>query len=91
MRLPSVELARPADAISTADHFVPVRDPANGAANGKDHREHGGWDAQGLQNDARIEIHIGIELFLDEILVLKRYFLEPLGDFKIFIFDAQFG
>ena len=59
LRLTRIELTRPADAISAADHFVPVRDPANGAANGKITVNIEVGNAEGFQNNARVEVDIG--------------------------------
>ena len=52
-------------------HFFPLRDPAGGARNGEEHREHGHREAHGLVDQAGIEIHVGIELARDEVFVFE--------------------
>ena len=51
-RFPSVELPWPTDAVTVADHLVPVGDPANSATEGKYHSKHAGGDAYGFEDDA---------------------------------------
>ncbi len=53
-------------------------DPARRSAGGEDHREHLHRNADGLENDARVEVHVGIEALVDEITVLKRDLLQAL-------------
>ena len=58
------------------DHLLPLGDPADGARDGEQHREHVGREAERLQRDARIEVDIRIELLLDEVVVRQRDALE---------------
>src|SRR4029077_1316345 len=68
-----VELARPADLVfGIRDHLLPLRDPADGAREREDAGEHRHRDAERALHDARIEVHIGIELAGDEVVVLER-------------------
>ena len=72
-----VELARTADALGRVlDHFLPLRDPADGARDREQHGEHAGREAHRLERDARIEVDVRVELLLDEILVAQRDALE---------------
>src|SRR3990172_7805419 len=72
-----VKLARASDLLlRIRNHLGPLRDPADGAREGEDRREHADRNAERLVNDARIEIHVGVEFAAHEILVLERYFLE---------------
>src|SRR2546421_6662095 len=76
-----VELARPADLVfGVADHLLPLRDPAHGARKREDACEHRYRDAEGPLHDPRIEIHVRVELALDEIIVLERDFLQREGE-----------
>src|SRR5207302_4696565 len=78
-----VELARPADLVfRVADHLLPLRDPAHGARQREDAGEHRYRDAEGALNDSRIEIHVRVELSLDEIAVLERDFLQREGELE---------
>src|SRR5690606_379756 len=78
-----IELTRAADLLGRVlDHFRPLGDPAHGAGEGEDGREHAGGEAHGLENDARIEVHIGVELLLDEIFVLEGDLLQFHGDLE---------
>src|SRR5882762_5983062 len=72
-----IELSRPPDLLlRVADHLVPLRDPADGPGERKDAGEHAVGDAQRALHDAGVEIHIGIELALDEIVVLDGDFFQ---------------
>src|SRR5687768_9374188 len=67
------ELARAADLlIGVADELVPLRDPAHRARQREDRGEHRHRYAERLVDDAGIEVDVGIELALDEVLVLER-------------------
>src|SRR5271167_2689149 len=76
-RGPGVELPRAADLLlRIGDHFVPLRDPADGARQGEDGREQAARNAQRALHDAGVEIDVGIELALDEIVVFERDLLQ---------------
>src|SRR5271163_415489 len=76
-RRSGIELARTADLLARIlDHFLPLGDPADGASDRKQRREHGGREAHRLERDAGIEIDVGVELLLDEIVVVERDALE---------------
>src|SRR3984893_5346187 len=76
-RRPGIELARTADLLARIlDHFLPLGDPADGAGDREQRREHGGRKAHRLEGDAGIEIDVGIELLLDEVIVMERDALE---------------
>jgi hypothetical protein len=56
---PGVELARTADLlVRILDHFLPLRDPADGAREREEHGEHRGREAHRLQDDARVEVDV---------------------------------
>src|SRR5439155_9762385 len=78
-----VELARPADLVfGVADHLLPLGDPAYGARQREDAGEHRHGDAEGALHDPRIEVHVRVELALDEIIVLERDFLQREGELE---------
>src|SRR5713101_985911 len=78
-----VELARAADLVfGVADHLLPLGDPAHGARQREDAGEQRSRDAEGALHDPRIEIHIRVELALDEIIVLERDFLQREGELE---------
>src|ERR1700759_2154320 len=75
--LAGVELTRTADLLlRVLDHFLPLRDPADGARDREQHSEHRGGEAHRLERDARIEVDVRVELLLDEVLVVQRDLLE---------------
>src|SRR5690625_3014489 len=81
--LAGIELAGAADlAVLVLQHLLPLRDPADRAAEREDRREHGSREAHRFENDARIEIDIRVELLLDEIAILERPLLERLRDLQ---------
>ena len=48
-----------------------MRQPAHCAGNGEQHWEHFERESHGLVDETRIEVHIGIEFAIDEIIVFK--------------------
>ena len=75
--VPGVELARPADLlVGVFDHLVPLGDPSHRAGDGEQDREHADRDADRLEDDARIEVDIGVQAALDEIAVFQGDALE---------------
>src|ERR1700692_3077983 len=90
LRRAGIELARPAELlVRVLDHFLPLRDPADGAGEREQHREHGGWEAHGAQRDAGIEVDVRIELLFDEVFVVQRDALGLDGDVEERIVDAE--
>src|SRR5262252_7652543 len=68
-----VELARSADLlVGVGNHLRPLRDPTHGAGEREDAGEHAGWDAERALHDAGVEVHIRVELAIDEVLILER-------------------
>src|SRR5690348_3759739 len=74
---PGVELTRTPDAHGRiGDHFLPVGHPAHGARDREHDREHRARDSQRGIDDARIEIHVRVELSSDEVFVLESSLFE---------------
>src|SRR5688572_7014720 len=72
-RRADVDLLRPRDLLlRVEEHLFPLRDPAAGARNREQHREHGDREAHRLVDEAGIEVDVRVELARDEILVLER-------------------
>ena len=86
-----IELARTADALlGILDHFLPLRDPADGARDSKQHGEHRHREAHGPQRDTRIEVDVRIKFLLDEVVVLQRDALQLHGNFQdLLVLDAE--
>src|ERR1700722_16636033 len=81
--LASIQLAGAADLLlRILDHLLPLGDPANGAREREQNREHVGWEAHRFQRYAGIEVDVRIELLLDEIIVVERNALELNRDVK---------
>src|SRR5438105_14350546 len=77
LRRALIELPRPADLVfGIGDHFLPLRDPADGAREREDAGEHRHRDAERALHDAGIEIHIRVQFPADKIVVLERDALE---------------
>src|SRR5690606_33556321 len=68
-----IQLPRTADLlVLLGDHFLPLADPADGAGNREDRGEHRGGEPHRLEDDAGVEIDVGIQLLRDEIVILQR-------------------
>src|SRR5688572_5249853 len=68
LRRADIELARAADLLlGVGDHLVPLCDPPDRAGEGEQRGEHLGREPDRVEDDARIEIDVGVELLLDEI------------------------
>src|SRR5690242_11562827 len=77
-----VDLARPRNfLLRVEEHLFPLRDPAGSARNREEDREHRHRETHRLINQAGIEVHVGIELALDEVIVFE-------GD--AFTFESDF-
>ena len=66
-----------------------MRDPARGAAGGEDHGEQLGRNADGLEDDARVEVDVRVQVALDEIGIGQGDLFELHGQFQVRIVDAQ--
>lgn len=55
-----------------ANHFHPVRNPACCPGDGKHYCEHVRWYAKRLVDNTRVELNIGIELALNEVVIFQR-------------------
>src|SRR5579871_729846 len=55
--------------VGVFEHLLPLRDPPDRARDREQCGEHGGREANGFQNDPRIEIDVGIQFSRDEIIV----------------------
>ena len=76
-RLAGVNLARTVDlGIRIVVHFLPVGNPAGESSDGEHHGKHVRRDAHGAVEDARIEVHVRVELAFDEVVVLQGGFFE---------------
>src|SRR5579864_959167 len=72
LAVPRVDLARTGDFLfGVGDQFLPLCQPARRSGNGEEHREHLGAETHRLVHDAGIEIDIGIEFALYEIVVFQ--------------------
>src|SRR5664279_4114647 len=60
--------------------FFPIGNPPGHAYNGKHDREHIYGQADGAQNNARIEVHIRVEVALDEVGVAECDFFKLTGN-----------
>src|SRR5688572_9164887 len=76
-RRPGIDLTRAGDLLLRVEqHLFPLRDPAGGARNSEEHREHLHRKAHRLIDQARVEIDVGVELAADEVIVFERDPLE---------------
>ena len=71
------------------DHFLPLRDPADGAREREQHCEHRGGEAHRAQRDARVEVDVRVEPLLNEVIIVQRDALELHGDIEQRIVDAE--
>src|SRR5712692_3682933 len=63
-------------------HLLPLRDPARRARNGEEDGEGGRRHPDRLVDESRVEVHVGIELALDEVVVLQGDPLELQRDIE---------
>ena len=70
---PGIDLPRTGDLLlRILHHLVPLCQPAGRARNGKQHGKHFRLEAHGLVDDSGIEIHVGIQLASNKVIVLQR-------------------
>src|SRR3569623_1712034 len=82
-RGPDIELSGPADLVlRIRDHLVELRDPADRARQREDRGEQLHRNADGLLDDARVEVDVRIQLALHEVLVFERDLLERHGQLE---------
>src|SRR5688572_13966704 len=65
------------------DHLLPLREPSRGPAQREEHREVIGGVPHRLIDQAGVEVHVGVELPLDEVLVLESDPLELERDLQL--------
>jgi hypothetical protein len=81
-RWANIQLLRAPDlGVGVRVHFTPVGNPTGESPDGEENSEHPGRETHGLVNDPGIEINVGVELSLVEILVgegnLLKLFRDP--------------
>jgi lipid-A-disaccharide synthase len=88
-----IELPRAADLLRwVRNHFAPLRDPAAGARQREQNREHILREAHGPERDARIEVDVRIELLFNEERIAQSDTLKLERDLEDrVILDAKFG
>src|SRR5713226_3977192 len=70
--LAQVHLPRPGDFLLPVEqHLFPLTDPPGRAWNGEQYREHGHRETHRLIDQAAVEVHVGIELAADEVIVFQ--------------------
>src|SRR2546426_2034892 len=78
-----VDLAWPRNLLlGIQEHFFPLGDPPRSARNREQDGKHGHRETHRLINQAGVEIHVGIELALDEVFVLESDSLAFESDFE---------
>src|SRR5437879_1457361 len=71
-------------------HLFPLRDPPGSPRNREQHGEHGHWEAHRLINEAGIEIHVGVEFPLHEIIIFQGDALALQSDFEERVLAHEF-
>ncbi len=88
--LADVELAGAADLRrGVLDHLAPLGDPAREAAEREEDGEHARREAHGLVDEARVEVDVGVEPALHEVVVIEGDLLEPLGQVEQRVVDPE--
>src|SRR5229473_5682134 len=78
-----VDLAWPRNfLLGIEEHLFPLRNPAGSARNREQNGKHGHRETHRLINEAGVEIHVGIELALDEVFVFESDALALESDFQ---------
>src|SRR5258708_38774575 len=81
--VPEIDLARACDfLLGVEEHLFPLRDPTGSARNREQDGKHGHWETHRLINETGVEIHVGIELALDEVFVFEGDALAFESDFQ---------
>src|SRR3954468_10552115 len=81
LALAGVDLPRPGDFLLRVFlHLHPLGDPACGAGDGEDDREHLGRDPHRLVDDPRVEVDVRVELALVEEVVVEGVLLQLARD-----------
>src|SRR6267378_7879175 len=81
--MPQIDLARAGNfLLGIQEHLFPLRDPAGSAGNGEEDGKHGHRETHRLINEAGVEVHVGVELALDEVIVLEGDALALESDFE---------
>src|SRR5437867_1588457 len=76
-----IDLPRAGDLlVLVLQHLVPLGQPAGGARDREQHREHVHREPHGLVDQPGVEVDVGVELALDEVLVLEGDALQLEGD-----------
>src|SRR5512142_3029905 len=57
--------------VGVAEHLAPLRDPAHRTRQRKNRGKHADRNTERLIDDPRVEIHVGIQLALDEVIVFE--------------------
>src|SRR5215204_1038366 len=84
LALAVVDLPRARDRLLVVlNELEPLRDPARGARDGEDHREHLGRHAERLVDQARVVVDVRVELPLGEELVVEGVLLELDRDLEL--------
>ncbi len=63
--------------------------PANSTRQGKDDGEHAGRNADGLEDDARVEVHVRIQVALGEVRIVEGNLFQLHGQIQLWIVDTQ--
>ena len=75
-----IDLPRPADApVRVVPHLFPVGDPAGQAAEGEHDGEHVAGNADGPVDNAAVKVDVGVEVALNEKLVVEGHLFQFLG------------
>src|SRR5260370_3711591 len=81
--VPEIDLPRARNfLLGVQEHLFPLRDPAGSARNREQNGKHGHRETHRLIDEAGVEIHVGIELALDEVVVLESDALALQSDFQ---------
>src|SRR5699024_10762817 len=88
--VPGVDLPRAADLGGrVVDHLAPLGDPARGAAHGEQRGEHVRGETHGLVDQTRVEVHVRVQLALDEVVVGEGDLFQALGDVEQVVVLAE--
>ena len=72
-------------------HFFPMSNPTRESSHRKHHSKHIHWNIQCAVDNSTVEIHIGIEFLVDEVLIFQGRDLKTLCNLKQRVIDSHFG
>ena len=87
-----IQLPRTSDLLFAVGTVLqPLRNPARQSSDRKHYGKHVGRNADGLEDDARVEVHVRVQVALGEVRIVEGDLFQLHGQIQLRIVDAQFA